>query len=80
MKRLYLTYVIDLPDSPFEAAEVYTAIKAPWGALGEALATIGVPCFAKIEEMETRAKVKRAPRKPKAEKPELGLVKPDEAA
>jgi hypothetical protein len=65
MKRLYLSVAIEMPPSPFDASDIYAKIKAPWGDLLNSLQASGVEYDAKVDEMEMRAKAKRAARKPR---------------
>jgi hypothetical protein len=73
MKRLYLSVAVEMDPDPFVASDTYARIREPWNALLASLNAGGIAHEAKADEMEVRAKAKRAPRKPR-------LVTPTEAA
>ena len=68
-KQLCMSVVVELPDETFTAAGLTFKLSEPWVALCEALKTAGVKYQAKVDEIETRAKVQRKQRAPRVVAP-----------
>jgi nucleoid DNA-binding protein len=64
-KKLFVTLTITIPDDPFTAAHVYTAMQPAWEKLLEALKESGTEYDAKFSELEQRTRAARKPRKPR---------------
>jgi hypothetical protein len=63
-KRLCLSVVVEMPDNPFDASDVFAKLKQPWSDLLNSLTQSGVKHDFKADEMEVSAKRGR-PRKPR---------------
>jgi len=72
-KQLHLSAVIDLPDNIFEASEAIQSVRVPWHAALQTLTEKQVQFRHTEEVMETKAALKRSPRKAK-QKPHNGEV------
>lgn len=64
-KQLALSVLVEMPDNPFDAAEVYARLREPWDNLANSLKQSGVVHSIKQDEIETRTKAVRRPRKPR---------------
>ena len=68
-KQLALSALIEMPDNPFQAAEVYARLREPWDALVNTLKQTGADHKVTADEIETRTKAVRRPRKPRLAQP-----------
>jgi hypothetical protein len=71
-KRLSVSVLVEVPDDPFAAADIYKQLQPSWQSLLEALKASGTQYDLKMSEMEVRKPVVRRPRKPRLVTPPTG--------
>jgi hypothetical protein len=79
MQEITATIRLELDPDPRQASGMVAAVAAAWAEMLNKIDLESVEQSFSINEVFEKP-AKRAPRKTKTEKPELGLVKPDEAA